>query len=44
MSEHMQIASEIFDLPVQGINLSPGTFGEQFSEQPTLLVFLRHLG
>ncbi len=29
--------------PVEGINLNPGSFGDQF-QGVTLLVFLRHLG
>ncbi len=32
-------------LDVHGVNLLPGTFGDQLADgSPTLLVFLRHLG
>lgn len=44
MIDANRIQQDVLDLPVQGINLVPGTLGEQFSDQPTLLVFLRHFG
>ena len=31
-------------LPVAGLNLIPGSFGDQLGGRPTLLAFLRHLG
>lgn len=37
--------SNLLNAPVQGLNLQPGTLRDQLStEQPTLLVFLRHFG
>lgn len=40
-----RISQGILDTPVAGVNLQPGTLGDQFDPQrPTLLVFLRHLG
>ncbi len=38
------IDKSILDLPVEGVNLKPGTLRDQIGDQPTLLVFLRHLG
>lgn len=32
------------DTPVTGLNLRPGTLGEQIGARPTLIVFLRHFG
>lgn len=40
------IPAAVLDTPVRGRNLRPGTFGDQWREDPlpTLLVFLRHFG
>ncbi len=38
------IAPEVLDLPVAGVNLAPGTLGDQLGDRLTLLVFLRHFG
>ena len=35
---------DTLDLPVTGLNLRPGTLGDQLGDRPTLLVFLRHAG
>lgn len=36
---------QILSQPVDGLNLKPGTLGEQIDPaRPTLLVFLRHFG
>lgn len=40
----MQIANETFQSPVSGVNLIPGSLGDQLSEGPTLLIFLRFFG
>lgn len=34
----------ILSLPVEGMNLVPGTLADQIEHEPTLLVFLRHFG
>lgn len=34
----------LLQVPVQGVHLQPGTLGDQLGTEPTLLVFLRHLG
>jgi len=39
-----QIAELTLARPVNGINLVPGTFGDQLQGAPTLLAFLRHFG
>jgi hypothetical protein len=39
----MTIPPSIRDLPVRGRNLAPGSLGDQLLD-PTLVVFLRHLG
>ena len=39
-----KIADEILNMAVEGVNLRGRTFGEQFNDEATLLVFLRHLG
>lgn len=44
MNDITRIPKDVLDLPVEGVNLVPGSFGEQFGDQPTLLVFLRHFG
>ena len=44
MSEAQAIAPEVLALPVDGINLVPGTLGDQLGSALTLLVFLRHFG
>ena len=38
------LANELLDAPVSGLNLVPGSLRDQLGEEPTLLVFLRHLG
>lgn len=38
------LADEVLDAPVSGLNLVPGSLRDQLGEEPTLLVFLRHLG
>jgi hypothetical protein len=39
-----QINRSILDTPVEGLNLRPGTLGDQLGTEPTLMVFLRHFG
>ena len=39
-----KIDPNILDAPVEGVNLAPGSLRDQIAGQPTLLVFLRHLG
>ena len=34
----------LFDQPVSGLNLTPGTLRDQLSGDRTLFVFLRHFG
>jgi hypothetical protein len=36
--------NEVLGWPVEGLNLRPGTLGDQLDSRPTLVVFLRHLG
>lgn len=38
------IDSAVLDLPVSGLNLSPGSLRDQLSGDFTLFVFLRHFG
>ncbi len=38
------ILPAVFQQPVEGVNLQPGTLGDQVDDRPTLLVFLRHFG
>jgi len=38
------IPRAVLDEPVVGVNLRPGTLGDQLGERPSLLVFLRQLG
>lgn len=38
------IADAVLDAPVTGLNLVPGRLRDQLGSEPTLLVFLRHLG
>ncbi|MFP4435683.1 MAG: SelL-related redox protein [Chloroflexaceae bacterium] len=38
------IDRSILDMPVEGVNLRPGTLADQLGPAPTLLVFLRHFG
>lgn len=40
----LNIDSEIWQQPVQGVNLQPGTLADQLQPGPNLLVFLRHFG
>ena len=39
-----QIDAKLLDQQVVGVNLQPGALRDQLSDQPTLLVFLRHFG
>ena len=40
-----EIDTQILAQPVDGVNLKPGTLGDQIDpRRPTLLVFLRHFG
>lgn len=39
-----RIDDEILQTRVEGVNLCPGSLGDQLGDQPTLLAFLRHLG
>jgi hypothetical protein len=39
-----RIEHEVLDGPVAGLNLVPGTLGDQLGDRPTVLAFLRHLG
>ena len=34
----------LWQRPVTGLNLHPGTLADQVGQQPSLLVFLRHFG
>ena len=38
------IPPSVFQQPVEGVNLQPGTLADQVGDRPTLLVFLRHFG
>ncbi|MFH0944652.1 MAG: hypothetical protein V2A76_05590 [Planctomycetota bacterium] len=38
------IPAEVLDLPVEGVNLAPGTLRDQLGGEATLLFFLRHFG
>jgi peroxiredoxin len=40
----MHIEDKTLESPVSGVNLAPGSFADQLSEAPTLLVFLRFFG
>lgn len=41
----MNIPTAIWQQPVEGLNLQPGSLANQLTpHQPTLLVFLRHFG
>jgi len=40
----MQIRSATLESSVSGVNLAPGSLGDQLSDRPTLLVFLRFFG
>jgi len=44
MTTSFHLPAEIWDLPVQGINLSSGSLRSQLDKGPQLLVFLRHFG
>jgi hypothetical protein len=39
-----RIPEQILNRPVEGVNLKPGTLGDQLAEGPNLVVFLRHFG
>ncbi len=39
-----KIPSELLAAPVRGVNLMPGSLGDQLGTETTLLVFLRHFG
>jgi len=38
------IPSELIARGVSGVNLSPGSLGDQLVDEVTLLIFLRHFG
>ena len=38
------IPEHILTQPIEGLNLTASTLGEQIGTTPTLLVFLRHFG
>lgn len=38
------VPAELLGIPVRGVNLIGETWGEQWGNEATLLVFLRHLG
>jgi hypothetical protein len=38
------IPAELMNRPAEGVNLRPGTLGDNLGERPTLLVLLRHFG
>lgn len=38
------IAGDLLNAPVEGLNLKPGTLADQVGEAGDLLFFLRHLG
>ncbi len=40
----MQIESQTLESPVIRVNLAPGSFRDQLSEGPALLIFLRFFG
>ncbi len=40
----MRIQDKTLKSPVSGVNLAPGSFGDQLGDRPTLLVFLRFFG
>ncbi len=40
----MKIDPTIWERPVDGTNLAPGTLGEQLGDEVDLFVFLRHFG
>ncbi len=42
--DFMQIPTEAFESSVAGVNISPGSLGDQLSDRPTLVVFLRFFG
>ena len=39
-----RISTQTLARPVEGINLKPGTLGDQLADGPKLLTFLRHFG
>ena len=39
-----ELPAQLWNRPVAGPNLRPGTLADQVGTQPTLLVFLRHFG
>ena len=39
-----RIPDEVLSRPVAGVGLMPGRLADQLSDEPTLLVFLRHFG
>ena len=43
-SETMRGNGAIWDRPVEGTNLEPGSLGDQLGEGVDLFVFLRHFG
>ncbi len=46
MKEHVHdtLSEELLAKPVRGRNLRGATLGDHFAEEPSLVVFLRHLG
>ena len=44
MPSPQTIATEILDLPAEGVNLVPGTVRDQLGPGRTVMVFLRHTG
>ncbi len=44
VTNRMHIEDKTLESPVSGVNLAPGSFSDQLSDGPTLLVFLRFFG
>ena len=44
MRRGARIPEAVLKQPVAGVNLAPGTLGDQLGDELTLLVFLRHFG
>lgn len=40
----VQLPPDLLGASVSGVNLMPGSLGDQLGDRPTLLVFLRHFG
>lgn len=41
---HLPVPAEALQAPVNGVNLMPGTLGDQLGTETHLLIFLRHFG